>query len=169
MKKAEKITLYISAAGIMTYIIRSMVNAFMDGFRSPLPDYFGLAYITPFGVILLLSIFCQIAVLMINIFRKRKLKGKKEVSGLYRISFYCSFIPFLLLLGYCVYCSEYGFRFLWGVYDGWSGFSGAFVIMGLIFCIIPVFPFCIFWQVFYITKWIIGRKKAKAAASAELS
>ena len=58
-----------------------------------------------------------------------------------------------------------GFPFLWSVSYGWEAFEGAFMIMGLVFVIIPVFPFCVFWQVFYIVRRIKAKKRLKAERS----
>lgn len=165
MKKAEKIILYTGAGGIAAYIVRCIADAVLDRFRVPLPDYFGLAYMSPWGALIVVCVLAQIGVLISVLLRRRREGGKKEISRGYTVSFFCSFIPFVLLLAYSAYCMKAGFSFLWSVSYGWEAFGGAFTIMGLVFIIIPVFPFCVFWQVFYIVRRIKARKRLKAERS----
>ena len=162
MKKSDKIILGISIAAVMFYIVRCICTAVMDGFHEPIMDYFGLGYMGPFGVVLLLGIFGIISVVVQCISRRRSRKGKEVPSPAYRASFYFSFLPFVMLLTYSLYCVKYGYEFMWSVTYGWEAFKGAFFIIGLIFCIIPVFPFCVFWQILYIIKRIRARKAAKS-------
>ena len=168
MKKHEKIILGISLAAIAAFIVRCILSAAFDSFRQPVADYFRLEYMSPFGAVLVLGVFGVISVPVLCISRKRSSKGKEVPSFAYRVSFYCSFIPFVLLIAYCLYCMKHGFSFLWSVSYGWEAFEGAFTIMGFILCIIPVLPFCVFWQILYIVKLIRGRKKA-AAEQKEMS
>ena len=165
MKKAEKIVLYTAAGGIIVFILRCIADAVMNRFRAPLPDYFGLCYMSIWGALLLICVLAQIGVLISVLLRRRRNSGKKEISRGHTVSFFCSFIPFLLLLAYSAYCMKAGFPFLWSVSYGWEAFEGAFMIMGLVFVIIPVFPFCVFWQVFYIVRRIKARKRLKAERS----
>lgn len=157
MTKKEKIAVKIAEAGIMVYLLRCIVMFIEERGRAPFWDYLGLVYMSPFGVVLLLSVFCLTAVLVSKKLRKREEKGLKPFSKAYRISFLVSFVPYLLFLAYCIYSSIFGFHFF-GVSYGWQAFEGAFAIVGLIFCVIPVFPFCLFWQVVYIVKCIRNKK-----------
>ena len=165
MKKGEKIVLYTGAGGIAVYIVRFIADAVMNRFRAPLPDYFGQCYMSIWGALLLICVLAQIGVLISVLLRRRRNSGKKEISRGYTVSFFCSFIPFLLLLAYSAYCMKAGFPFLWSVSYGWEAFEDAFMIMGFVFVIIPVFPFCLFWQAFYIVRRIKARKRLKAERS----
>ena len=165
MKKAEKIVLYTAAGGIAAYIVKCIADAVMDRFRVPLPDYFGMGYMSPWGALVVICVLAQIGVLISVLLRRRRNSGKKEISMGYTVSFFCSFIPFLLLLAYSVYCMKAGFTFLWSVCYGWEAFESSFMIMGLVFVVIPVFPFCVFWQVFYIVRRIKAWKRLKAERS----
>jgi len=165
MKKAEKIVLYTAAGGIAVYIVRCIADAVLDRFHAPLPDYFGLAYMSIWGALPVICVLAQIGVLISVLLRRRRNSGKKEISRGYTVSFICSFIPFVLLLAYSAYCMKAGFSFLWSVSYGWEAFEGAFTIMGLVFIIIPVFPFCVFWQVFYIIRHIKAKRCLKAERS----
>lgn len=158
MSKRAKIFMYICFGGIGVYLIRCINSAIRDRFRAPLWDYLGLGYMTVWGAIALLSCFGLVGLGVSRRIGKRREAGKEPFSKGYRISFYISFVPYALLLLYCAYCSKYGFSFLWSTSYGWEAFEGAFTIMGLVFCVIPVFPFCIFWQILYIVKWVRNRK-----------
>ena len=155
-KKNDNIK-WICFGGIGVYLMRCITLAAEDGLHSPLLDYLGLGYASIFGAILVLSVFGLIGLALSHWIKKRKVTGLQPISRKYTISFIISYIPYVLLLLYCLYCSKFGFTFFTTSY-GWNGFYSAFVIMGLVFCVIPVFPFCIFWQIFYIVKWVRNRK-----------
>ena len=159
MSKKAKIFMYVCFGGIGLYFIRCAVNAFADGFRFSPQDYLFFDYLSVWGAVLVLSCFGLVGLLVSHIIRKRRAKGKKPISTGYKVSFILSYIPYVLLITYCFYCSKFGFDFFSTTY-GWRGFWDAFIVMGLIFSVIPVFPFCIFWQILYIVKWTRNRKAA---------
>ncbi|WP_028518623.1 hypothetical protein [Ruminococcus flavefaciens] len=157
MTKKGSNFMWICFGGIGIYLIHCICIAAEDGLHAPLWDYLGLGYASVFGVILLLSVFGLIGLGLSHRIKKRKSTGLKPISKKYTISFIVSYVPYLLLLLYSLYCSKFGFTFFTTTY-GWEGFYSAFVIMGIVFCVIPVFPLCFFWQIFYIVKWIRNRK-----------
>ena len=157
MTKKAKTFMFICFGGVEAFLFRGVINAAMDGMRAPLLDYFGLLYMTPWGVLLLLSCFGLIGLLVSHLIKRRGTKGKKPISAGYKVSFILSFVPYVLFLAYCVLCSKFGFDFFTTTY-GWEGFRNAFIVVGFVYCVIPVFPFCLFWQILYIVKWIRNRK-----------
>ena len=86
-------------------------------------------------------------------FKELETKGQKTA----RVFFWISFVPAVLLLMYGVYCAFAGFDFFSTSY-GLEGFVNAVLVMGLIFCVIPVFPVCIIYQLVYLL-W--GKLKLK--------
>ena len=162
MSKRSRIFMFSCFAVIGAFFIRAIISGAKDGFRSPIWDYLGLSYITVWGAAALLAFFGLIGLLISNIIDKRRAKGKKVISKAYTISFWLSFAPIVLLLLYGLYCAEYGLNFMWSTTYGWQGFKDAIFLMGLIFSVIPVFPFCIFWQILYIVKYVRANKAAKA-------
>lgn len=157
MTKNGQIFKRICFGGIGVYLANCICIAADDRLRSPLWDYLGLGYTSFFGVVLVLSVFGLITLAISHHIKKRKVTGLQPISRKYTISFIVSYIPYVLLLLYSLYCSKFGFTFFTTSY-GWEGFYSAFVIMGFVFCVIPVFPFCIFWQILYIVKWVRNRK-----------
>lgn len=87
-------------------------------------------------------------------FKELETKGQKVA----RVFFWISFVPAALLLLYGVYCAFAGFDFF-GTSYGLEGFINAVLVMGLIFCVIPVFPICIIFQLVYLL-W--GKLKLKS-------
>lgn len=157
MSKIEKLILALSSFGLGYFTFICLKQGFSENFKEGLYYYFDYNYITSCGAVFVLSCLGFISLLVSHIIRKRKQKGKKPISNAYKISFYLSFVPYVLFLGYCAYCSLAGFEFFGTTY-GWEGFCDAFIIMGFVFCIIPVLPFCLFWQILYIIKWAKNRK-----------
>ena len=157
MKKSERIIRNVCICGIVSYLVYCFYLCVKDRVHSAPWDYLGRGYRSEFGVVLILSLLGIIYIAVSNRIRNRKTIGLKPISKAYRISFIVSYIPYVILLAYSLYCSKYGFEFFGKSY-GWQGFYDAFIIMGLVFCVIPVFPFCIFWQILYIVKYIRSRK-----------
>ena len=87
-------------------------------------------------------------------FKELETKGQKTA----RVFFWISFVPAVLLLMYGVYCAFAGFDFF-GTSYGLEGFVNAVLVMGFIFCVIPVFPVCIIYQLIYLL-W--GKLKLKS-------
>ncbi len=148
---------WVCFGGIGVYLAHCVHIAAEDRLHAPLWDYLGLGYTSSFGVILVIAIFGLMALAVSHHIKKRKVTGLQPISRKYTISFIVSYIPYILLLSYSLYCSKFGFTFFTTSY-GWEGFYSAFVIMGFVFCVIPVLPFCIFWQILYIVKWVRNRK-----------
>ena len=92
--------------------------------------------------------------------RKRVEAGKEAISKCYKKSFFLSFVPFLLILAMSIYFAITGFRFFSTTY-GLKAIHDTFVIYGyyVFGVIIPVLPFCLFWQVLFIVKSITYRSK----------
>lgn len=63
--------------------------------------------------------------------------------------FYLSFIPYILLLLLSIYSAFEGFTFLFSTSYGIEAFFETFIFVGAIFCIIPVFPVCICYEIGY--------------------
>ncbi|SHM76655.1 hypothetical protein [Ruminococcus flavefaciens] len=155
-KKSDNIK-WVCFGGIGVYLMRCITIAAEDGLHAPLWDYLGLGYASAFGAVLMLSLLGLIGLAVSKRIGKRKATGLKPISMGYKISFILSYIPYVLLLAYCLYCSKYGFDFFTTTY-GWEGFYNAFLVMGAVFCIVPVLPFCLFWQILFIVKWVRNRK-----------
>lgn len=81
---------------------------------------------------------------------KEKLSLIKE--KLPRVLLYISFVPYALLFLYALFCSVEGFTFLFSTSYGLEAFLDALLIMGLFFCIIPVLPVCLIYQIFYLCR-----------------
>lgn len=115
----------------------------------------------------IISFFVSMVILVSWRLRKRYEAGKKPISGLYRASFWLSFIPFVLLMIGSVSSMWEGFTFLSDtVYYGAEAFWGTFTIYGIFLfgVIIPVFPVMIFWQLLYLVKRRKYRKLMKAGS-----
>ena len=155
-KKSDTIK-WVCFGGIGVYLMRCITLAAEDGLHAPLWDYLGYGYASVFGIVLILSVFGLIGLAVSKRIGKRKTTGLEPISKGYKISFILSYIPYLLLLIYSIFASVYGFNFFTTTY-GWEGFYTSFLIVGAVFCVIPVFPLCLFWQILYIVKWVRNRK-----------
>ncbi len=88
----------------------------------------------------------------------------KKVKTL-RIIFWLSLFPYLFLMGYSLYHAIFGYdmytlilpQYLRTIY-GWDAFYQAFIWTVMAFCIIPVLPVCLLYQVIYIILCICKRK-----------
>ncbi|MBP5580243.1 MAG: hypothetical protein J6X85_00365 [Ruminococcus sp.] len=152
----KSVVRYICFGGILVFITRLAITAAKDGFRLSPFGYFFSEYMTVWGAIFVVSCLGLVGLLVSNLIKKRRAEGKNPISNGYTVSFILSYVPYVLLLLYCAYCSKFGFRFFSVTY-GWEGFWSAFIIMGAVFCVIPVLPFCLFWQILYLIKWIRNR------------
>ena len=164
MKKHEKVLLAIFGCIIAAfsadviyrwkYLHIELDYHMFDGFTQILGWFFVAAF------------FGTLTILVSWRLRKRFEAGKKPISGLYRASFWLSFIPFVLLFVSSLSCAWDGFTFLSSTSYGGEAFWSNFLIVGVVLysAIIPVFPVMIFWQILYIVKRIKYRKKANKAA-----
>ncbi|MBR6968108.1 MAG: hypothetical protein IKH78_06195 [Ruminococcus sp.] len=162
MKKAERIILGLSAVGTGAYLMYCITEWLSHGFSYSLKGCLVKGYCSVFGVILVISCIAALGVLVSLRIRKRRSMGKPSISGLYTFSFYSSFLPLVLLLIYSLISVKSGFTFLWSTSYGGRAFCEAFVLTGAVFCMIPVFPFCLFWQILYIVKRLRSRKECGA-------
>ena len=164
MTKKEKVLSIIFSVIIASYL---MIFALMAIYSITYPKSMHriFSHFEPSLAVYILPAVISLAgmgIIIVNMLsRKRREKGKKVPSTAYTISFYASFVPFVLLLIYSIYSSIFGIRFLWSKSYGFDAFYLSMLLVGgLGGCvIIPVFPVCIFWQALYIFKYIRNRKK----------
>ncbi len=85
-----------------------------------------------------------------------------------RILFWLSFVPYLLLVGYSAYFAIVGYdvytlilpQYLRTIY-GWDAFCRVFVWTGIAFCIIPILPICLLYQLIYFMIALVSRSTVK--------
>lgn len=106
------------------------------------------------------SVFGCVTVIISSWIRSRVAEGKEPISRCYKKSFFISFVPFLMILAMSIYFAITGFR-LFSVTYGLQAIHDTFVIFGyyVFGVIVPVLPFCLFWQVLFIVKSITYRSK----------
>lgn len=111
MKKSERIIRNVCICGIVSYLVYCFYLCVKDRVHSAPWDYLGRGYRSEFGVVLILSLLGIIYIAVSNRIRNRKTIGLKPISKAYIISFIVSYIPYVILLAYSLYCSKYGFEF----------------------------------------------------------
>ncbi|MBR5684465.1 MAG: hypothetical protein IKW96_14520 [Ruminococcus sp.] len=162
MKKWEKVCMIIFGSFIGLFIMELVYRC---GVLKESLDY---NFFDPFTLVIVwgfaISVVGSLVILVSTRLRKRVEKEQKPISPAYRASFILSFIPFMFLMINCTASIFTGFSFMGSTWYGSEAFWDTFVFIGILLfsCIIPVFPFCIFWQILYIIKSIKYRKYMKA-------
>ena len=155
--KMSKIFLGLSAAGVISYLAAAAVEAAESG----IPDAFGNAYVSQYGVILVLSLLYQLGYFISHIVKKSEHNQQITDSSpkWFKVLFITSYIPLILLIIYSLSAYSGGFTFIFSTCYGWEAVYDTLFFTGLIFCIIPVFPVCMTIQTVYIIKAVKRRKR----------
>ena len=161
MNKIEKTLIGIFGLGIVLFLAYCITEGlqcirFSHGFER--------GYFSEFGVILVVSCIGLFAVFVSHAMRNRKNKGKAPITKADKIWFRISFVPFMLVVLYGIFCSFFGISFLWSVSYGIDAFLIAVICGAALLVIIPVLPLCIVWQIIYLVR----RRKAKKAEKAAI-
>lgn len=156
MKHYEKVLLKIFSGCMGLFIIDLIYQCVIRGHKLRFNSFDNITFIL--SMLFAASVFGIITVGISNWIRSRIENGEAPISREYRMSFYISFVPFFLILTLGIFFSITGFRFFRTTY-GLQAIHDTFEIYGyyVFSVIIPVFPFCIFWQVLYIVKSITYR------------
>ncbi|MBP3248833.1 MAG: hypothetical protein J6M48_00580 [Ruminococcus sp.] len=162
MKKYEKVLLAIFGTFFAAFLIDVLFRLGDPKVKEPddIFDPFTRILSIPFAI----SVLGIITVLVNARLRSRREAGLPPISKLYSVSFWLSFIPFVLLLISSISSAFEGASFMYETFYGGEAFWLTFMLTGvMVFCwIIPVFPVLIFWQVLYIVNCIrIKRAKVK--------
>ena len=159
MKNYEKVLMKIFGGCIGLFIMDLIYQCVIRGHKLRFNSYDNVTFVL--SMLFAASVFGIITVIMSNWMRSRIENGENPISREYRMSFFLSFVPFLLILALSIFFSITGFRFFRTTY-GLKAIHDTFEIYGyyVFGIIIPVFPICIFWQVLYIVKSITYRNFA---------
>jgi len=158
MKKFEKVLMCIFGFGIAAFLADCLFEFLVLDETSYL---FFLGITKPLSYYFIISVFGIMAVLTTLWVRKRREAGLEPISKAYTLSFFLSFIPFVLVVFYCAAQGEFVFMGETMSY-GFQAFLDHMVITvfaGLC-VIVPIFPILAVWQILYLVHRKRNRKKA---------
>ena len=79
-----------------------------------------------------------------------------------KILLYVSFLPYIFILVISIWSIFNGFTFMVGTTYGFKAFYESAIIYGFILCTeIPIIPICVFYEIFYLLRYIMNKKNKK--------
>ena len=87
---------------------------------------------------------------------------KISKNKVFKFLFIVSFLPYLIILILSLYAAFFGFTFFFSTGYGWEAFyASAVVLLFYLTAIISVIPICLIYDVFYIIRNIVIKRKNK--------